>query len=100
MKQVPDLPYRVMSADILIEGCGWVELTAQIRAKSTQDGDEPVNPQVEVFTPNGKHIASRKPIECFGLTEQKKKHDRRKIGSRGRQSISHTKRVLGSQGKL
>ncbi|KAL3446570.1 hypothetical protein BJX65DRAFT_278791 [Aspergillus insuetus] len=100
MKQVPGLPYRVMSADILIEGCGWVELTAQIRAKSTKDGDKLANPQVEVFTPNGKHIASRKPIECFGLTEQKKKHDRRRIGSRGRQSISHTKRVLGSQGKL
>ncbi|KAJ0416175.1 telomere stability and silencing-domain-containing protein [Aspergillus carlsbadensis] len=102
MKQMPDLPYKVMSADILIEGCGWVELTAQIRAKPTQDGDELVKsfPQVEVFTPNGKHIASRKPIECFGLTEQKKKHDQRRIGSRGRQSISHTKRILGSQGKL
>ncbi|KAL2853785.1 hypothetical protein BJY01DRAFT_57402 [Aspergillus pseudoustus] len=102
MKQAPDLPYRVMSADILIEGCGWVELTAQIRSKPTEDGDEtPASfPQVEVFTPNGKHIASRKPIECWQLMEQKKKHDRRRIGSRGRQSISHKKRVLGSQGKL
>lgn len=28
---VDRLPYRVMAADILIEGCGWVELVAQIR---------------------------------------------------------------------
>ncbi|KAL3461358.1 telomere stability and silencing-domain-containing protein [Aspergillus heterothallicus] len=101
MKQVPNLPYKVMSADILIEGCGWVELTAQVRAKPTISGDEPAKffPQVEVFTPHGKHIASRKPIECWGLLEQKKKHDRRSMGSRGRQSISQKKRILGSQVK-
>ncbi|KAL2811086.1 telomere stability and silencing-domain-containing protein [Aspergillus granulosus] len=102
VKQIPDLPYRVLSADILIEGCGWIELTAQIRANPAKDGNEPAMafPQVEVFTPNGKHIAARKPIECWGLLEQKKKHDQRRIGPRGRQSISHRKRILGSQGKL
>ncbi|KAL7624369.1 hypothetical protein AAE478_005933 [Parahypoxylon ruwenzoriense] len=30
---VDQLPYRVLSADILIEGVGWVEITAQVRAR-------------------------------------------------------------------
>lgn len=31
--KVDRLPYRVLSIDILIEGCGWVEITAQVRVK-------------------------------------------------------------------
>lgn len=31
--KVENLPYRVLSIDLLIEGCGWVEITAQMRAK-------------------------------------------------------------------
>lgn len=31
--KVDNLPYRVLSIDLLIEGCGWVEITAQMRAK-------------------------------------------------------------------
>lgn len=31
--KVENLPYRVLSLDILIEGCGWVEITAQVRAR-------------------------------------------------------------------
>ncbi|PYH91517.1 hypothetical protein BO71DRAFT_486182 [Aspergillus ellipticus CBS 707.79] len=41
IKEAPPLPYRVMAVDILIEGCGWVELTVQVRAhemlKATTD---------------------------------------------------------------
>ncbi|EKV07171.1 hypothetical protein PDIG_74450 [Penicillium digitatum PHI26] len=74
---VPSLPYRVMSADILIEGCGWIELSIQIRSKRDTE-DEPSYPQVEVFTPNGKHIGSRRPIECWNFIAEKKKIDKRK----------------------
>ncbi|KAJ5169795.1 uncharacterized protein N7500_002578 [Penicillium coprophilum] len=74
---VPSLPYRVMSADILIEGCGWIELSIQIRSKRDAE-DEPSYPQVEVFTPNGKHIGSRRPIECWNFIAEKKKLDKRK----------------------
>ncbi|KAJ5971934.1 uncharacterized protein N7479_001852 [Penicillium vulpinum] len=74
---VPSLPYRVMSADILIEGCGWIELSIQIRSKRDAE-DEPSYPQVEVFTPNGKHIGSRPPIECWNFIAEKKKIDKRK----------------------
>lgn len=31
--KVENLPYRVLSIDLLIEGCGWVEITAQVRTK-------------------------------------------------------------------
>ena len=34
--KVEKLPYRVLSTDILIEGVGWVEITAQIRLKDLQ----------------------------------------------------------------
>ncbi|KAJ5781781.1 uncharacterized protein N7518_010264 [Penicillium psychrosexuale] len=74
---VPSLPYRVMSADILIEGCGWIELSIQIRSKRDAE-DEPSYPQVEVFTPNGKHIGCRRPIECWNFIAEKKKIDKRK----------------------
>ncbi|KAL4868565.1 hypothetical protein BDV12DRAFT_95954 [Aspergillus spectabilis] len=95
----PPLPYKVMSADILIEGCGWIELTAQIRAKAMQNSGEAANtfPQVEVFTPNGKHIASRKPIECWDFTAKKKVSDGRARGPRGRQNAGQKRRVERSR---
>ncbi|KAL3479482.1 telomere stability and silencing-domain-containing protein [Aspergillus californicus] len=91
---IPALPYKVMSADILIEGCGWVELTIQVRAKQSEDGSQ--IPQVEVFSPKGKHVASRKPIQCLEYTENKRASDRRKIRPRGRQNVGHMKRAHSS----
>lgn len=75
---IPPLPYRVMSADILIEGCGWIEISIQVRSKRSAEADSPSYPQVEVFTPNGKHIGSRPPIECWKFIEDKRKADKRK----------------------
>ncbi|KAJ5662444.1 uncharacterized protein N7477_010060 [Penicillium maclennaniae] len=57
---IPPLPYRVMSADILIEGCGWVEIS------------------VQCLLPKGKHIGFRPPIECWNFIAEKKKADKRK----------------------
>jgi len=31
---VERLPYRVLAVDILVEGCGWVEITAQVRTRN------------------------------------------------------------------
>jgi hypothetical protein len=89
----PDkLPYRVLATDILIESCGWVELVAQVRKKPGEmapveeryekrrderksEGwnsepriDEEVDlswPAVEVFSPEGKFIASRRPMNAW-----------------------------------
>jgi len=75
---IPPLPYRVMSADILVEGCGWIEVSVQVRAKHMSETEAPVYPQIEVFTPNGKHIGSRPPIECWNFIAEKRKADKRK----------------------
>lgn len=82
-----------MSADILIEGCGWVELTAQIRAKSTDGESARSLPQVEIFTPNGRHVGVRRPIECWKYVAEKQAVEKRKKGARGRQSIGQKKRA-------
>ncbi|OJJ40315.1 hypothetical protein ASPWEDRAFT_166395 [Aspergillus wentii DTO 134E9] len=97
--KIPPLPYKVMSADILIEGCGWVELTAQIRSDSRSDKTEPPRslPQVEVFSPNGKHVGSRFPIECWEFIAQKQASDNRKRGPRGRQNAGHNRRIQASK---
>ena len=89
-KLLSKLPYRVMAVDLLLEGSGWVELTMQIRAKSSSV------PQVEVFSPHGRHIGSRPPIESYRAIAQKRAADRRKHGSRGRQNIGHLKRTRHS----
>lgn len=89
------LPYRVFSTDILIEGCGWIELTAQIRTRSDKE-----MPQVEVFSPLGKHVSARPSLEIWNFIRDKRKADKRKARFTSgahrprRQSISHTKRAL------
>lgn len=98
------VPYRVMSADILIEGCGWIELTAQIRrakqtdyssSSSSASSTHTAFPQVEVFTPNGQHIGYRKPIECWKFA-QKPVSSLAKQKIRGRQNIGRRKRELAA----
>lgn len=119
---VERLPYRVMAADILIEGCGWIEIVAQVRkyrpvqrvtspvsdmpsggneipldasswgwgrrdperevqetalaAALKEDGEQeqdidPDWPAVEVFTPNGRFVASRQPMNAWVLCAHK-----------------------------
>jgi hypothetical protein len=75
---IPKLPYRVMSADVLVEGCGWIEVSVQVRTKRNEEPDTENYPQIEVFTPNGKHIDTRPPIECWNFIAEKLKADKRK----------------------
>ncbi|PYH46848.1 uncharacterized protein BP01DRAFT_337306 [Aspergillus saccharolyticus JOP 1030-1] len=122
---IPRLPYRVMAADVLIEGCGWVELTVQTRAEhqalELDDYDEDAEsdllaefeddsggggvdagrfsrtPQVEVFTPHGRHIGSRPPLETWKFIADYRKAKARRMKERKRQSISRKKRVQASR---
>ena len=69
------LPFAVLSADILIEGCGWVELAVQIRKRALQSSGGPFEPNgaiqsmefpsVEIFSPEGKHIGIRRPMNAW-----------------------------------
>ncbi|PYI11561.1 hypothetical protein BO78DRAFT_332617 [Aspergillus sclerotiicarbonarius CBS 121057] len=94
--KMPSVPYKVMSTDILIEGCGWLELTVQTRAKAMQESESESPgsfPQVEIFTPHGRHVGSRAPIECWKFIAAKKVSDNRTKGPRGRQNIGLEKRA-------
>lgn len=112
-QKAANLPFVVYSADILIESVGWVELVCQVRrrnqptstgtidALSSLDGaDEqpPGFPEVEVFSPEGKYVAVRRPMNAWTLGGQKKPavHERH---ARPRQSISLQKRKEGGSRK-
>jgi hypothetical protein len=75
------LPFQVFGTDILIEGCGWVELAVQVRKKAfyISDNEEVVYPTVEVFSPNGKYVGVRRPMNAWMMSEGS-----RKTGSKSR----------------
>lgn len=112
--KVESLPYRVLSMDILIEGCGWVEITAQVRTKNlfkpkptpsssstkrisaggeevlqeldlsdadvgessahqrNEADDEPNWPIVDVYSPEGRFVGSRPPMNAWLYNQVRK----------------------------
>ncbi|EQL29434.1 hypothetical protein BDFG_07978 [Blastomyces dermatitidis ATCC 26199] len=87
-KRLSTLPYRVLSTDIVIEGCGWVELAVQVRTKDLEAG---VMPKVEVFTPTGKFVASRKPMCAYSFLLEKHQNAARKRAKRPMRSVRRAK---------
>lgn len=90
------LPFKVLSIDILVEGCGWVELVAQVRKRDLESekrldentlSDE-VFPAVEVFSPEGKYIGVRRPMNAWLLGKKKST----KRGKRSSQAWRSTQR--------
>ncbi|KAJ2907167.1 uncharacterized protein MKZ38_007682 [Zalerion maritima] len=75
--KVDRLPFMVLGTDILIEGVGWVEVAAQVRRKAfegiSHEEDSfkaemtglPMFPSVDVFSPGGRFIGSRKCMDGF-----------------------------------
>jgi genetic interactor of prohibitins 3, mitochondrial len=109
---VEQLPYRVMAADILIEGVGWVEIAAQIRKrpgsmskeeKKEEDNEwvweekeeideiDPEWPTVEVFSPEGKFIALRMPLNAW--LQVAKKPSQKHLKARPRKSMKGIKKA-------
>jgi genetic interactor of prohibitins 3, mitochondrial len=113
--KVEKLPFRVMAADILIEGVGWVEIVAQIRKrpgsmpkeeeekKKEEDNElqweekeeideiDPEWPAVEVFSPEGKFIAVRMPLNAWLKAAMKPSRKHLKI--RPRKSMKGVKKA-------
>ncbi|KAI1780499.1 hypothetical protein F4818DRAFT_395919 [Hypoxylon cercidicola] len=137
--KVEQLPYRVLSTDILIEGVGWVEITAQMRTKElferkpkldaqaaeepqekeeltalqrlealaedpkkralpppapvseNTEGGEPNWPVVDVYSPEGKFISWRKPMNGWILN--KPKVSAASLKSRPRKSMKGMKKL-------
>lgn len=112
--KVNKLPYRVFSTDILIEGCGWVELVAQVRTKALEStscpleasgsdsiGDTFAEPQwthVEVFSPEGRFIAARRPLGAWALSGQMKSAAPMK--GRPRRSMKGMKKKMKALGRM
>ena len=76
--KVENLHFRVVSLDLLIEGVGYVEIAAQMRAKNFEalmnpgmhgSHDNPRWPSVDVYTPEGSFIGQRMPINGFLLNK-------------------------------
>ncbi|KAK2801947.1 hypothetical protein FQN51_005096 [Onygenales sp. PD_10] len=88
-KSIASLPYRVLSTDILIEGCGWVELVVQVRARDLEDG---IIPKVEVFTPGGKFVSSRMPMCAYSFLLEKRRKAAKAAGRRPARSMKRIKK--------
>ena len=117
--KVDRLPYRVMAADILIEGVGWVELTAQIRKRpgamiqskserkdewvwgekdeTEEEEIDPAWPTVEVFSPEGKFIGVRKPMNAW--LNFAKKPSEKNLNARPRKSMKGVKKLAKSKAR-
>ena len=72
------LPFVVLSTDILIEGCGWIELVAQVRKKDIESAARPGDffdgrpyPRVDIFSPDGRHVGVRRPMGAWLLNSGK-----------------------------
>ena len=94
------LPFIVLSTDILIEGCGWIELVAQVRKRSMEESVQPGDlfdarpfPRVEVFSPDGKYIGVRQPMGASLLSREKPGSMSKRIG-RPRRSMKGVKKEL------
>ncbi|KAH6656409.1 hypothetical protein BKA67DRAFT_551838 [Truncatella angustata] len=133
---VDRLPYRVLAADILIEGVGWVEVVAQVRTRdlyasrpssgpdveseppqagttalerldALADGPKPSKPRplpeqrrqegelnwpvVDVYSPEGKFVGCRRPMN--GWLMNKPKNTAASQKSRPRKSMKGAKKL-------
>jgi hypothetical protein len=93
------LPFIVYSTDILIEGCGWVEIVAQVRKPKLEHrdalgvamGEMPDKapfPEIEVFSPGGRYVGQRRPLNAWMIggplkqkANEKKSRPRRAMAS-------------------
>ena len=94
------LPFMVLSADILVEGCGWIELVAQVRKKDLETGMEPGDffdsspfPIIEISSPDGGHVGVRRPMGVWSLCGEKPGSSRKR-SVRPRRSMKGVKKNL------
>ncbi|KAK4454957.1 hypothetical protein QBC34DRAFT_445307 [Podospora aff. communis PSN243] len=134
------LPFRTLAIDILIEGCGWVEIVAEVRRKhftmppplpltppvpspspkkskgsyeeplllrtldlfgtapdpepllpaprQPEPEPEPIWPVIDVFTPEGRFVSSRRPMNAWLMNKRREV----RVRKRPRRSMKSTKR--------
>ena len=94
------LPFMVFSADILVEGCGWVELVAQVRKRDMEMWTESDHlfdtrpyPRIEISSPDGGHVGVRQPMGIWSLCGEKPVRSSKKP-ARPRRSMKRVKKNL------
>ncbi len=94
------LPFIVFSADVLVEGCGWIELVAQVRKRDMETGMEPGDlfdtrpyPRIEISSPDGAHVGVRPPMGIWSLCG-KKLVSSSNVPMRPRRSMKGVKKTL------
>jgi hypothetical protein len=109
-QRASNLPFIVYGADVLIEGVGWVELTCQVRRfrgggqftigserDALSDAESKATlPEVEIFSPQGKFIGIRKPMNAWTIGGPKKK-PQHTLRARPRMTISMKRRQEGGR---
>ncbi|KAL8694396.1 MAG: hypothetical protein Q9218_000962 [Villophora microphyllina] len=90
------LPFVVFAADILIEGCGWIELTAQVRLKDIEYvGGSTKFPAVEIWSPNGDYIAQRQPMNGWLLGKPRDSSAGRARPRRSMKGVKKNQKLAG-----
>ncbi len=112
------LPFRVLATDILIEGCGWVELVVQVRRRALEhpeaqgtaagygfgaprlrlgygrgEGADDAYPIVNVYSPGGKFIGARKPMNAWLLATEHEPGGKKRGDARPRRSMKGMKKM-------
>lgn len=95
----PDrLPFIIYSIDVLLEGCGWIELTAQVRRKDFRMAEENGSifdsnpyPELEIASPEGRHVGVRRPMN--GWLYSGKKPGSSRATTRPRRSMKGAKKM-------
>ncbi|KAK6535283.1 hypothetical protein TWF694_001751 [Orbilia ellipsospora] len=77
-------PFKIYATDIVIEGIGWLEVSAQV-------GKNDPYPEIEVWSPNGKGIYQRETMKAY--EESIKPGPKAAPGSRPRKSMKGAKKA-------
>ncbi|KAI4125454.1 MAG: hypothetical protein LQ338_004236 [Usnochroma carphineum] len=92
------LPFMIFSTDILIEGCGWVELVAQVRKRDIEATEAGQGyPAVEIWSPNGDYVAARRPMNGWLLGKPKVSDGRTRQRRSMKGMKKNMKRAMRSQ---
>ena len=91
------LPFIVYSTDVLIEGLGWVEVAVQVRKRwIEEEAGERIEdhlPEIEVFSPHGKHIGARRSMNGWVIGGRQRPPVSRRT-KRPRRSMKGVKKML------
>lgn len=87
--KVEQLPFRVLSVDILIEGVGYVEIVAQVRSKDLQVTPRPKPLEIEKSKPVFKEV--EKSVDPFAEMRAQ-----RRDAHEGRQQVQQVQQVQRS----